>query len=95
MHQEGSSTNFYGTLNEITSKVPMKQGYTFEGWCMEKDSEGNGTGNVIINPTDDPTHYNNDAYYYAKWKPDQKEFTVRKEVYGNMEDKTESFDFMI
>ena len=99
MHQIGSSTDYYGTLKTVTATVPEREGYTFEGWYMEKDADGNGTGTRITNPEDDKTEYKRDAYYYAKWVPKTCSLSVKKIVdtsgENNMGDKNESFTFTL
>ena len=99
MHQIGSSTEYYGILKTVTATVPEREGYTFKGWYMEKDADGNGTGKEIVNPADDETEYKRDAYYYAKWEPKTYSLSVKKIVdtsgENNMGDKNESFTFTL
>lgn len=93
MTQEGSSSTFYGMLKEVTSEVPVKDGYDFLGWYTDKDADGNGTGTKIETPSDDTTHYYADTYYYAKWARKTVEVTVTKTVTGNMGVTGQSFAF--
>lgn len=71
--QEGG--HYYGTLAALPEGTPTREGYTFDGWYMDVDEDGNGTGTRVDDPSDDTTHYRTDATYYAKWvkndEPDQ------------------------
>lgn len=87
MHQIDSSTDYYGTLKEVTTTKPTREGYTFAGWYMDKDEDGNGTGQQVVSADNDTTHYQQDAYYYAKWIPRNVEVTVTKTLSSNMGDQ--------
>ena len=67
--------HYYGTLAKLPDGTPTREGYTFDGWYMDMDEDGNGTGTRVDDPSDDTTHYRTDATYYAKWvkndEPDQ------------------------
>lgn len=81
MHQENwdqsqEHYHWYGTLKEVTTKTPSADahpGFVFKGWYKEKDDLGNGTGGKVSVPADDQDHYTSDAYYYARWEPDNQE----------------------
>lgn len=67
----------YGESVAITSNVPQKKGYTFDGWYDNPEFSGNKvTGNVTLN---------SDKTLYAKWKADSVPYTIAyfKEVYDN------------
>ena len=73
--QSQEKYEWYGTLKEVPGQdVPIPEdahpGYVFKGWYAEKDEFGNGTGTKITGPDSDKKHYTEDAYYYAKWEPD-------------------------
>ncbi|WP_337646751.1 DUF7604 domain-containing protein [Bifidobacterium pullorum] len=59
--------HYYGTLAALPKDTPTREGYTFNGWYMDMDEDGNGTGTRVDDPSDDTTHYRTDATYYAKW----------------------------
>lgn len=81
MHQENWDQSqehyqWYGTLKEVTTKTPSADahpGFVFKGWYKEKDDLGNGTGDKVSVPADDQNQYTSDAYYYARWEPDNQE----------------------
>lgn len=81
MHQENWDQSqehyqWYGTLKEVTTKTPSADahpGFVFKGWYKEKDDLGNGTGEKVSVPADDKDQYTSDAYYYARWEPDNQE----------------------
>ena len=81
MHQENWDQSqehyqWYGTLKEVTTKTPSADahpGFVFKGWYKDKDDLGNGTGEKVSVPEDDQNHYTSDAYYYARWEPDNQE----------------------
>lgn len=72
----------YGESVAITSNVPQKKGYTFDGWYDNPEFSGNKvTGNVTLN---------SDKTLYAKWKADSVPYTIAyyKEVYDNATNTT-------
>ncbi|WP_423216086.1 InlB B-repeat-containing protein [Streptococcus equinus] len=72
----------YGESVPITSVVPQKKGYSFDGWYDNPQLTGNKiTGNVTLN--DNKT-------LYAKWKADRVGYTIAyfKEVYDNTTNTT-------
>lgn len=85
--------NWYGTLSSVTSKMPTREGYAFAGWYTERDAHGNGTGSKVQTNSDDPTHYGQDAYYYAKWVPTTVKLTITKSVSAG--DKGKEFHFTV
>lgn len=76
--------HYYGMLAELPEGTPTREGYTFDGWYMDVDEDGNGTGTRVDDPSDDTTHYRTDATYYAKWvkddEPDQPGGEVTQEA---------------
>ena len=97
MHQgewnQGTETYAWaGTLESLPNE-PTRPGYTFAGWCTSKDGQGNGTGDVITRPSDDQTHYTQDAYYYAKWIPTTVKLTITKVV--DKGDANKEFTFRV
>lgn len=97
MHQgewnQGTETYAWaGTLESLPDE-PTRPGYTFAGWCTSKDGQGNGTGDVITQPSDDQTHYTQDAYYYAKWIPTTVKLTITKVV--DKGDANKEFTFRV
>ncbi|WP_234792811.1 InlB B-repeat-containing protein [Streptococcus equinus] len=72
----------YGESVAITSNVPQKKGYSFDGWYDNPELTGNKiTGNVTLN---------SDMTLYAKWKADTVPYTIAyyKEVYDNATNTT-------
>lgn len=94
---QGTETyQWYGTLASVTDKTPAgRAGYTFEGWYTSKDKNGNGTGTKVTQASDDATHYNQDAYYYARWVPITYKLTLSKTVSGGAANKGERFTFTV
>lgn len=70
-------TDLYGSQVPITSTVPTKRGYTFDGWYRNPEFTGSAvTGNIPLN---------DDVTLYAKWRANNVNYVIAyyKEVYDN------------
>ncbi len=54
----------FGRNISLSSVIPQKEGYLFEGWSLESDSNA-----VLLKPGDSFVAQNHDTVLYAQWKP--------------------------
>lgn len=54
----------FGKNISLSSTVPQKEGYLFEGWSLEADNNA-----VLLHPGDSFVAQNHDTVLYAQWKP--------------------------
>lgn len=88
---------YYGTVRSIWQGRPEedRKGYVFSGWYKEKNTDGNGMGDLAQTDANEGKRYKTDVTYYARWVPKEKSIRVEKKVAGNAGDRSKEFEFTI